>query len=68
MATDSTKILLALGLINRYGGIDGAHHKQWLLDQVVRRLTESRYDDWVKAHKQGEDGPDTYDWDEGISP
>lgn len=29
----------ALDIINRYGGIDGAHHKQWCLDQVVRILT-----------------------------
>jgi hypothetical protein len=23
---------------------------------------------WVKEHKDGEDGPDTYGWDEGIAP
>lgn len=28
----------ALEYISRYGGIDGAHHKQWVLDQVVRIL------------------------------
>lgn len=29
---------LALAYIERYGGIDGSHHKQWVLDQVVRAL------------------------------
>lgn len=29
----------SLYFIERYGMIDGAHHKQWLLDQVVKILT-----------------------------
>lgn len=28
----------ALEYIGRYGGIDGAHHKDWVLDQVSRIL------------------------------
>jgi len=28
----------AMYYIERYGGIDGAHHKDWVLDQVVRIL------------------------------
>lgn len=28
----------ALNYIGRYGGIDGAHHKDWVLDQVARIL------------------------------
>jgi hypothetical protein len=28
----------ALYFINRYGGIDGGHHKTWILDQVARIL------------------------------
>lgn len=58
----------ALDLILRYGGIDGAHHKQWVLDQVVRALTGDKYDEWVATYCDGEDGPDTYAWDEGIAP
>lgn len=61
------RIEAALGFIERYGGIDGGHHKQWVLDQVVRSLV-SDYPAWVKAQKMGEDGPATYDWDEGIAP
>lgn len=58
----------ALTVIERFGGIDGAHHKQWVIDQVVRALTGKGYKAWVKASKNGEDGPDTYDWDEGTPP
>jgi len=29
----------ALARITESGGIDGGHHKQWVLDQVVRCLT-----------------------------
>lgn len=83
----------ALEYIGRYGGIDGAHHKDWVLDQVARILkgtpiiiqlakwengqTEYRfrtdeptqeYHDWVVQLCDGEDGPNTYSYDEGIAP
>ena len=62
------KLREALDLIERYGGIDGGHHKQWVLDQVARALLDDGYEDWVAEMKDGEDGSDTYDWDEGIAP
>ena len=60
----------ALELIWRYGGIDGAHHKQWLLDQLVRELlgSDRAYRSWVEAFEAGEDGPHTYEWDQGVPP
>ncbi len=82
----------ALRWIEQYGGIDGAHHKQWVLDQVARILlgapvtaVEARWEDhppelratvgtcpeyeaWVISMREGEDGPETYDYDEGIAP
>lgn len=30
----------ALDIIESYGGYDGEHHKQWVLDQVVRTLLD----------------------------
>ena len=57
-----------LDLIFQYGGIDGAHHKQWLLDQIVRELTGFKYKQWKSAWETGEDGPETYTWDQGIAP
>lgn len=64
----SQQIAAALLIAQRYGGIDGAHHKQWVIDQMVRSLTAEMYPYWVRMKKSGADGPDTYSWDEGIAP
>lgn len=58
----------ALELARAYGGIDGSHHKAWVIDQMVRALTGSSYEQFVVDAKDGEDGPETYEWDEGIAP
>jgi hypothetical protein len=58
----------ALELAFRYGQIDGAHHKLWVIDQMVRELTGNDYDKWIEEHNAGDDGPNTYGWDEGIAP
>lgn len=63
-----TQIQQALDIILQYGMIDGDHHKKWVLDQVVRALTGEEYERWVKDACNGEDGPDTYEWDIGIPP
>ena len=68
LLTKEKRVNEALDIIHCYGGIDGAHHKQWVLDQVVRALTGDEYAAWVARQKDGEDGPDTYEWDEGIAP
>lgn len=34
------------------GGYDGAHHKQWVIDQMVRILAGNEYPFWVKAHER----------------
>lgn len=62
------RIAAALDLALKYGGIDGAHHKAWVIDQMCRVLTQEGYEDFVREAKDGEDGPETYDWDEGIPP
>lgn len=58
----------ALDIARQYGGIDGSHHKAWVIDQMCRVLLGDEYPAWVDAAKAGEDGPETYDWDEGIAP
>ena len=58
----------ALEIAFRFGGVDGAHHKAWVIDQMVRALTGDGYVEWVKEACDGEDGPETYGWDEGIPP
>lgn len=64
------KIKKALELINEYGGIEGDHHKAWVLDQLVRILTgyDKGYNIWIKEHNNGIYGKNTYDWDVGIPP
>jgi hypothetical protein len=58
----------ALRLLIRYGQIDGEHHKTWVIDQAVRLLTGNYYDELIAAANDGEDGPETYDWDVGVAP
>lgn len=66
--TDSDRIEKAIELAVQYGGIDGSHHKAWVIDQMVRILAGDDYERIVAEAKNGDDGPDTYDWDEGIAP
>jgi hypothetical protein len=64
----------ALRFAHHYGDTEGAHHKQWVIDQMVRALTgrspnySAEYDAWVAEYRAGENGPDTYEWDEGVAP
>lgn len=68
----------------RASDVDGAHHKQWIIDQMVRILAGEDYEKWVKDYRscgyqhcmRHEDGDDEwtddcdagYSWDEGIAP
>lgn len=56
-----------LDLISEFN-VDGGHHKQWVIDQIVRKITGDKYNEWVKSYKDGEDGAETFDWNEGIAP
>jgi hypothetical protein len=70
----------AIQIAFRFGDIDGAHHKMWVIDQMVRALcgcesetgdhyTENEnYLEFVRLAKDGEDGPDSYTWETGIAP
>lgn len=60
--------LKATAIAVQYGSIDGAHHKAWVIDQMVRALTGDMYEKTVTEARDGEDGPETYDWDCGIAP
>jgi hypothetical protein len=71
---DKEKIETDINLIGQYGGIDGGHHKQWVLDQVVRVLLGDEYNSWLammRGEWREENGVYEYeydDWDEGIAP
>lgn len=46
------------------GGVDGSHHKQWVLDQILRKLLKDDYEAVIKKFEN--DGE--YEWDKGIAP
>jgi hypothetical protein len=48
----------------RSPGIDGAHHKQWVIDQMMRALFGDRYEGWRMFY----DAESEIEWDEGIAP
>ena len=70
MSASSKRINKALKIAKNYSQIDGSHHKEWVIDQMVRALTGSKfeYDTFIRDYKVGEDGLDTYSWSEGIAP
>ena len=66
--TDGERIKRAVHIAATYGGIDGGHHKMWVIDQMVQKLLGDDYEAWVAEICKGEDGPHTYEWDKGIAP
>jgi len=62
------RINAALSIAVEFGSVDEAHHKAWVIDQMVRALAADDYETLVADAKSGSDGPDTYSWDEGIAP
>lgn len=78
--SDEQRLDAILVFIGQSGDTDGAHHKQWALDQIVRIATKCKndglgnyiksaeYHEWIRFHADGEDGPNTHEWDEGLTP
>lgn len=55
----------AMYFIEKYGGIDGAHHKTWVLDQVARALHNCPIVDLRVA--KWSDAEDEYRFSQGES-
>ena len=60
---DKARISRILAFIDAYGGIE--EDKTWVIDQVVRILSDKKYQKWVKKHQRGED---EYPWETGVAP
>lgn len=60
----SQRILDALDIIEKFAGCDGAHHKQWVIDQVLRALTGEGYELFVEHMLC----TSCDEWDTGIAP
>ncbi|MBU0847134.1 hypothetical protein KKH23_08080 [Patescibacteria group bacterium] len=81
---ESARIEVAIDIAIVYGDSGGAHHKAWVIDQMVRALTggevigdkasfyeiseTDEYRQLVASARDGVDGPETYGWDTGIAP
>lgn len=63
-----TVIEEAILIAVQFGGIEGEHHINWVIDQMVRILSGKNYDEIVKNACDGDEGPNTYKWDIGIAP
>lgn len=66
MESACDRIQATLDIAWRYSQIDGAHHKAWSIDQMVRALfrNQEEYNEWVAAYENGGE----YKWDTGITP
>jgi hypothetical protein len=61
------KGILAARVATRFGMIPGEHHKQWLIDQMLRAVLGDKYQEWLirmNSIPGYEDDP----WDTGIAP
>jgi len=70
MAKTDERIAEACHIIAEWGGLNGVHHKQWVLDQVLRTLLgKDGYRTWVEERESFMDARGVYDgWDTGIAP
>ena len=55
----AAKIYKATHIAGFYGPADGAHHKMWVIDQMVRELLGEGYTAFREHYPQ---------WDQGIAP
>lgn len=65
---DERRSAAAIEIALTHGGEDEAHHKAWVIDQMLRILAGAKYEAIVAEARAGEDGPHTYDWDVGTAP
>ena len=81
VGNDGERITKALAIAFAYGEIDGAHHKMWVIDQMVRALTgcpvqkdgptavqgeSAEYAAIMKTFNSAESGG--VEWPQGIAP
>ena len=63
LASLEERVRAAVRIAAHYGGTDGAHHKTWVIDQMVRELLgDKAYPAWIGINFS-ESG-----WDKGIAP
>jgi len=58
----------AIRFAEQYAMIDGSHHKQWVIDQMLRTLLGPHYEGWAMDYNESAITEDYSEWDEGIAP
>jgi len=58
------RIERAVGIAIECAGYDGGHHKQWVIDQMIRELLGDEYTSFAEGYQEGAEEP----WDTGIAP
>jgi ribA/ribD-fused uncharacterized protein len=63
--SETKRINDAIDVAWKAGGVEGDHHKAWVIDQMLRKLlSTAEYNDFLTEYeKSGE-----YKWDPGIAP
>lgn len=68
MSTAENRIVEALGIAECGAMIDGAHHKQWVIDQMIRAMLGEGYSAWRLRIDERRTANDLEPWDDGIAP
>lgn len=69
IGSSDERVKKALEIAYDYGQIDGAHHRLWVIDQMVRALLgDDEYQKWVETYEMPEEDGEGYKWDCGIAP
>lgn len=69
--TDAEKVRDALNILWENGQVEGAHHKTWVIDQLLRALTDDggpKYDGWAHEWEHPWNEDVDYRWERGIAP
>ena len=65
VSNDKERITQAVKIAEECGMFDGGHHKQWVIDQMLRVLLGDNYEVWLEEMNSD---PDYTPWDVGIAP
>jgi len=57
-----------LELLHLHGQLPGSGEQQWLVDQILRRLTGDSYEEFIEAWSLDEDFGMSFDWSAGTPP
>lgn len=66
--TLARRISRALSVAYQFGQADGAEHRLWTIDQIVRALTGEDYDIWIRRYESPDGDEVLGRWETGVAP